>query len=400
MICLFLVWFFVQGMEMGMVGMGTASSNSLMKTIVSAFALAGIFTCFQSSQRFGVALLYWVFALWLTAHALAYSFLRHPSAFDPLPDKGHNWMQHWKDIHISFRDETFRFDPNHIPDIAMNLLVIVTLLFSFLQKNRYVILRRFIFVHASMLLLRCLTVMSTNLPDAHPRCRPGGDFVTPKGDMPVHLGGGSSLSHLMNSQKSFVEHTIFFMSPGPTCGDMVFSGHTVVMTLCALTIHTYWPRTNSFWAPNPAKVAAWAVCLVGLGSIIATRLHYSIDVTLALYLTVTLWTSYHRIANDVLLKRQFSCVWLVDATIIYPVIQFMESGCDTKDTTSGITQMHIEPSVPLLEENASRLAQLRTENARLLEQRRLLKLPGGQDASRGSTRPKSQLASPLVPAKV
>jgi len=174
----------------------------------------------------------------------------------------------------------------------------------------------------------------------------------------------------------FVETTFRMMMPfgGYTCGDMVFSGHTMLMILFALTFHTYYRRTERYWALNGMKVAIWLWCFVGLGSIIATRLHYTIDVLLGIYLAVTVWTCYHRIANDVLLGRQFSCVWLFDATLIYPAIRFLESGYDSNQGLKGLTEMYsLEKESLQLADVKSKIAKLKEERQNLLQENLALK---------------------------
>ena len=54
-------------------------------------------------------------------------------------------------------------------------------------------------------------------------------------------------------------------------------------------------------------------------------MHYSLDVVLALYFTVTVWSSYHRIANDIIIGHRFSNVWVIDSLLIYPAIEWIES---------------------------------------------------------------------------
>ena len=66
------------------------------------------------------------------------------------------------------------------------------------------------------------------------------------------------------------------------------------------------------------------ITLFGLTAIVWVRMHYSLDVVLALYFTVTVWSSYHRIANDVNIGHRFSAVWIVDALIVYPAIEWIE----------------------------------------------------------------------------
>jgi len=237
-------------------------------------------------------------------------------------------------------------------------------------------------VHGTLMLFRCLTMSCTSLPDAHPQCRDGGANQSPFGDLPPHLGGGSSVERVMLDPGYFVETTFRMLMPGnTTCGDMVFSGHTMLLMLFSLTFHTYHKRTQTYWALNGVKTAVWAWCVVGLLAILATRLHYTIDVLLGMYLSLTVWSSYHRIANDVLLGREFSCVWLCDAVIIYPAIRFMEKGHDSAGALSGLTEMHSEQDSAVLRKVKESTSLLRAENVKLKEENRALKASLNSDAA-------------------
>lgn len=65
-----------------------------------------------------------------------------------------------------------------------------------------------------------------------------------------------------------------------TCGDYLFSGHTVMMTMCTNIVSHY---------TSPERVTRrrlmWLFTFIGLLSIIATKLHYTIDVGIGLILT-------------------------------------------------------------------------------------------------------------------
>ena len=107
-----------------------------------------------------------------------------------------------------------------------------------------------------------------------------------------------------------------------TCGDMVFSGHTSVMVLCAMVWHQYYRWVV---APvNVVKTTVWIVTIVGLVNIIATRFHYTLDVLLGFYFTVTVWSLYHRLANDIVLGVRFTTVFVIDGLIVYPAIEWLE----------------------------------------------------------------------------
>merc|ERR1711920_534669 len=179
----------------------------------------------------------------------------------------------------------------------------------------YMGLHRFFVIYGTLCMMRSVTVISTSLPDSSEKCR----LATPTGNLPSGAFGWTDISIktvLIRSFKLLVPSEI-------TCGDMVFSGHTMLMVMCAMTWHTYYK-----WVPgsiNYVKVTIWIITIFGLMIIIWVRMHYTLDVILALYFTITLWGSYHRFANDVNIGHRFSAVWIVDAFIIYPVIEYFES---------------------------------------------------------------------------
>ena len=64
------------------------------------------------------------------------------------------------------------------------------------------------------------------------------------------------------------------------CGDLLFSGHTLVMVTCSLAIAYYLPKrwTLLQWIPHTAT------CF-GLLCMIISRTHYTIDILIAYWLT-------------------------------------------------------------------------------------------------------------------
>lgn len=98
---------------------------------------------------------------------------------------------------------------------------------------------------------------------------------------------------------------------------MLFSGHTVNLTVCALSWHSYSRTAPLFYRSNASssptgpfascvrygdtlsevliwviRILVWVTACVGYYLIIATHLHYTDDVVLALYLTFFLWFYY------------------------------------------------------------------------------------------------------------
>merc|ERR1712012_994378 len=129
--------------------------------------------------------------------------------------------------------------------------------------------------------------------------------------------------------KAFFRAWVILWSPTShiTCGDMVFSAHTSLLTQCAMTIFYYCrleelPGGPVFTQPLVAlsnkrfaltehfcsmvRICAILYCSIGAMFIIATRLHYTLDVALAVYLNVRSFCWYHDTASCDRLKKEKS----------------------------------------------------------------------------------------------
>jgi len=85
-----------------------------------------------------------------------------------------------------------------------------------------------------------------------------------------------------------------------TCRDVLYSGHTVHFTLCALIWRDYSPLcplwTSSFcrrW--NFSNVFAYITAISGYVVIISTHFHYTVDVWIAFWMTYFVWSWYHEV---------------------------------------------------------------------------------------------------------
>ncbi|OQS04254.1 hypothetical protein THRCLA_03497, partial [Thraustotheca clavata] len=264
-------------------------------------------------RRVAASLLYFELGTFVMCWSNSLAWYRNPKNLLPLPDLGHDLFPEWK--HLPINQHVYHEEAEKIPDIVMAILTITTTIFAALHPARWKIIQRFFIVYGSLCMMRSVTVISTSLPDSAEKCR----AMTPLGN----LQSGAHRWEDITMRAVLVRSLKLLVPVGEvTCGDMVFSGHSMLMVLCAMTWHTYYK-----WVPgsiNYMKVTIWLITIVGLISIIWVRMHYTLDVVLALYFTVTVWSSYHRIANDVKIGHRFSMVWLFDALIIYPAIEWME----------------------------------------------------------------------------
>ncbi|XP_010862971.1 phosphatidylcholine:ceramide cholinephosphotransferase 1 [Esox lucius] len=234
----------------------------------------------------GVAFVYAIICFISTTIMISIVHERVPSkeATPPLPDK--------------FFDFFGRVDwAFSICEINGMILVGLWLLQWALLKYRSIIGRRFFFIVGTLYLYRCITMYVTTLPvpGMHFKCSPKlfGDWEAQmRRVMKMMAGGGLTItgSHHM-------------------CGDYLYSGHTVMLTLTYLFIKEYSPKR--FWWYH---WICWMLCAVGLFCILLAHDHYSIDVVVAYFITTRLFWWYHTMANQQVLKEFsqsnfFSRVW-------------------------------------------------------------------------------------------
>ncbi|KNE66798.1 hypothetical protein AMAG_11289 [Allomyces macrogynus ATCC 38327] len=175
-----------------------------------------------------------------------------------LPDLGHDLIPH--------------LSIPHLPDYFIITLTALTVGLIINHKHRLGLIRRFLYVHGTLLLFRSLTIISTTLPDPQKKCAeklPVEDIFAPVNPlMPV------------------------------TCGDMMFSGHTVMLTILAMIWTDYGPQIA--WV----RRGIWTIAALGMLSLLAMRYHYTIDIMIALYITQRGWRWYGYLAANQHLREQ------------------------------------------------------------------------------------------------
>ncbi|XP_049552548.1 phosphatidylcholine:ceramide cholinephosphotransferase 1 isoform X3 [Orcinus orca] len=155
-----------------------------------------------------------------------------------------------------------------------------------LKNNQSIISRRFFCIVGTLYLYRCITMYVTTLPvpGMHFNCSPKlfGDWEAQlRRIMKLIAGGGLSITGSHNM-----------------CGDYLYSGHTVMLTLTYLFIKEYSPR-RLWWY----HWICWLLSVVGIFCILLAHDHYTVDVVVAYYITTRLFWWYHTMANQQVLKE-------------------------------------------------------------------------------------------------
>ncbi|NXF61704.1 SAMD8 protein, partial [Ciccaba nigrolineata] len=186
------------------------------------------------------------------------------------------------------------------------ILCYIWLLVLLLHKHRSILLRRLCSLMGTVFLLRCITMFVTSLsvPGQHLQCTGklyGNVWAKLQRAFAIWSGFGMTLTGVH------------------TCGDYMFSGHTVVLTMLNFFVTEYTPRSWNF-----LHTLSWVLNLFGIFFILAAHEHYSIDVFIAFYITTRLFLYYHTLANTRAYQQSRR------ARIWFPMFSFFE--CNVNGT--------------------------------------------------------------------
>jgi hypothetical protein len=180
---------------------------------------------------------------------------RYPKYKAPLPDLAFDVLAPYPDL-------------SWLPNTLIYLLLLATLIRCLLSRQGLTIIRRVLFVHAITMLMRSLTLVATSYPDPSLPCV---DYMPPSDVNPFWANtlGNADLI---------------------TCGDLMFSGHTLIYVVLALAWQKY------FYVIE--KVIFWMFTLVAITTLLVARLHYLNDIIVAMYVVVCVWHVYHMHAES------------------------------------------------------------------------------------------------------
>ena len=233
-----------------------------------------------------------VIAGWRTPNVIILNLESQDNGEKTLPDLGHDLFKY----SMSFLyGDTDYIDWFELPDEFIYAVGTCTMLFLVFHPRRLLILRRVMSIFAWINLLRACCVAVTSLPDASPMCI--SQFNTDRGlykSTPIF-------------PRAFFRAWKVLIRPSQhiTCGDMIFSGHTVFLVLCGMIVHTYCrrselntPFTRRFpFVLNLIRAVIYVGIGLGVFAIVGTRLHYTLDVLIATGVTIHSWLVYHWLAG-------------------------------------------------------------------------------------------------------
>ncbi|GMH61696.1 hypothetical protein TrVE_jg13095 [Triparma verrucosa] len=171
------------------------------------------------------------------------------------------------------------------------LLTLLRFFFGLTSSNSRIrrhIFRRHILCLGCLFLLRSASIISTMLPNPADYC-------------------------ITDVQYSpFYEAFRILLGQTVTCADVMYSGHTVNITLCSMTWHYYshvvplttfdpvcggWGRLTNKVGDlerfTTCKIMVWIFTFVGYAFIIGSRFHYTLDVFIGSLLTIVVFKVYY-----------------------------------------------------------------------------------------------------------
>ncbi|XP_055533106.1 ceramide phosphoethanolamine synthase-like [Wyeomyia smithii] len=280
---------------------------SEIERISPPMSIDGRATCIQPEFfKTMISLGYAFLVTWITAFVMVVVHERVPDMkkYPPLPD-------------------IFLDNVPHIPwafqmcEVTGTLLFCIWVCVLIVHRHRTVLLRRFFALAGTVFLLRCVTMLITSLsvPGTHLECTPHDHKFDDSSSVKI-----TEMIYLRISRAYTIWSGLGMSIQGVrTCGDYMFSGHTVALTLLNFFITEYTPRNLYF-----LHTLTWLLNMFGIFFILAAHEHYSIDVFVAFYITSRLFLYYHTLANNQALMSHDSNrtrVW-------FPMFSYFESSVD------------------------------------------------------------------------
>ncbi|XP_070553923.1 sphingomyelin synthase-related protein 1-like [Ptychodera flava] len=215
-----------------------------------------------------------------------------PSEHPPLPD-------------VVLKSMHFHFYPGYICAASLVFLSSTFVITASLHKYRHVIFRRYFSSIAMLYLWRNVCMLVTSIPVTHTNlvcaAKTNGSFYARIKQALVIV---STLGSYTDAE-----------STGVTCGDFMYSGHTITFIYLAFHITKYSRNLGHILHPF-----CWMIAAVGIFSLMASFFHYTMDVAVSLALAPLCFTLHEVLVENPSLRRKFAAFRL-----FYPLMNYLES---------------------------------------------------------------------------
>jgi len=176
---------------------------------------------------------------------------------------------------------------SHSCDTILSVIAAITMLrfaiFPGPMSMRITILRRWFISSGILFFIRGFSVTSTILPNPEKNCV-------------SDVTSADSLGMMLEALE------VGFLRKR-TCADVLYSGHTVNITLCLLVWWNYshlCPLSQKTYFSYPfGKIITTIICLIGYAIIVMSHFHYTVDVWLGFWITFFVWNYYHEVIKSV-----------------------------------------------------------------------------------------------------
>ncbi|XP_022644612.1 phosphatidylcholine:ceramide cholinephosphotransferase 1-like isoform X3 [Varroa destructor] len=176
------------------------------------------------------------------------------------------------------------FDQFPVVDQALEVSEIIIIasvwscvLLIILHRYRWIVFRRICVIMGALYAMRALTMFVTQVPMASKTY-----FCSPKSN---HTTLGLIASRVLTLFSGF---GLSINGHHTYCGDYIFSGHTLILTLCYLIVKEYSPQRC-----RVLHLLYFCTSSIGIFCVLLARGHYTIDVVLGYYVTTRVFWIYH-----------------------------------------------------------------------------------------------------------
>uniref|UniRef100_A0A915BHB3 Sphingomyelin synthase-like domain-containing protein n=2 Tax=Parascaris TaxID=6254 RepID=A0A915BHB3_PARUN len=170
-----------------------------------------------------------------------------------------------------------------VGDVLSTVSSVVGFICVFMHKERVVVLRRVLLLGAIMYGLRAVVLGVTFLP---PSFHNRDDICQPQVNR--------TAMYAMEVATRFMTYVVTLgLTSGQEkilCGDLMFSGHTVVLTIMYFTQLQYTPKGLVL-----LRYIATPITFLGIAALVVSGGHYTMDVLIAYWLTSHVFWGYHQI---------------------------------------------------------------------------------------------------------